>query len=88
MTDSRSLDGESHWEVARTGWSSAGWSEADPSPEEAMAALASMRPTGPGRRPAYLDNPKAVGARPNARWGYLPCGCKNDGFGNHAGYAR
>jgi len=46
MTDSRSLDGESHWEVARTGWSSAGWSEADPSPEEAMAALASMRPTG------------------------------------------
>ena len=36
------------------------------------------------RRPAYLDNPKAVGARPNARWGYLPCGCENDGFGNHA----
>lgn len=45
----------------------------------------------PGRRvrhPAYLDNPKAIGARPNARWGYLPCGCENDGFGGHASYRR
>jgi hypothetical protein len=40
------------------------------------------------RRPAYLDNPKAVGARPSARWGYLPCGCENDGFGSHAAYRR
>lgn len=41
-----------HWEVAHTGWSSAGWSEDDPTPEEAMAALASMRPV-----PAPVSDP-------------------------------
>jgi hypothetical protein len=40
---------ESHWEVAHTGWSSAGWSEGDPTPEEAVAALASMRPLDAGQ---------------------------------------
>jgi hypothetical protein len=40
------------------------------------------------RERARMDNPRACGARENAPWGYLPCGCENDGFGNHAGYAR
>lgn len=35
---------EPYWKVASTGWSDAGWSEDDPSPEEAVAALASMVP--------------------------------------------
>jgi hypothetical protein len=62
--------------------------------EEAAAIESGERPRGPtlaevlARRGAYLDNPKAVGARPNARWGYLPCGCENDGFGNHASHQR
>lgn len=30
-----------------------------------------------------LDNPPAVGAPPDWPWGYLPCGCRNDGYGNH-----
>ena len=30
-----------------------------------------------------LDNPPACGASPNWRWGYLPCGCHNDGYGRH-----
>lgn len=33
--------------------------------------------------PVYLDNPKAVGALPNAPYGYLPCGCSHDGYGGH-----
>ena len=36
----------------------------------------------PDRR-TYMDNPKAVGAPANAPWGYLPCGCSNDGYGRH-----
>ncbi|HEY2075191.1 MAG TPA: hypothetical protein VGH53_02540 [Streptosporangiaceae bacterium] len=40
------------------------------------------------RQPQYMDNPKAIGARPGATWGYLPCGCENDGFGSHAAYRR
>lgn len=31
----------------------------------------------------YMDNPPAVGAPKNWLWGYLPCGCRNDGYGNH-----
>lgn len=42
----------------------------------------------PARRPVYMDNPKAIGAPANWQWGYLPCGCRNDGFGNHAAYRR
>lgn len=51
-------------------------------------AVSRLAPGKRVRRPAYLDNPRAVGARPSARWGYLPCGCENDGFGNHASYRR
>lgn len=32
---------------------------------------------------SYMDNPPAVGAPKNSRWGYLPCGCCNDGYGRH-----
>lgn len=32
----------------------------------------------------YMGNPPAVGAPPASRWGYLPCGCTNDGYGRHA----
>lgn len=31
----------------------------------------------------YMDNPKACGAPAGSRWGYLPCGCSNDGHGRH-----
>ena len=33
--------------------------------------------------PYYMDNPKAVGAPANWKWGYLPCGCRHDGHGGH-----
>jgi len=36
-----------------------------------------------GPPPQYMDNPKAVGAPEGWCWGYLPCGCRNDGYGNH-----
>ena len=36
----------------------------------------------PDRR-TYMDNPPACGALKNWRWGYLPCGCHNDGYGRH-----
>lgn len=36
--------------------------------------------------PTYLDNEPCCGAPPNAPWGYLKCGCSNDGFGRHAGH--
>jgi hypothetical protein len=38
----------------------------------------------PKRGPQYMDNPPACGAPADWRWGYLPCGCRNDGYGNHA----
>lgn len=42
----------------------------------------------PGRCPWHdgerLDNPKSAGAPDGWRWGYLPCGCRHDGFGGHA----
>lgn len=37
----------------------------------------------PTPQPFYMDNPKAVGAPSRSRWGYLPCGCSNDGHGRH-----
>jgi hypothetical protein len=33
--------------------------------------------------PARLDNPPAAGAQKDWRWGFLPCGCHNDGYGRH-----
>lgn len=36
------------------------------------------------KQPQYMENPAAVGAPKNSRWGYLPCGCSNDGYGRHA----
>jgi hypothetical protein len=39
-------------------------------------------------QPTFMDNQPAVGAPKNWRWGYLSCGCRNDGFGNHEGYQR
>lgn len=33
--------------------------------------------------PKFMDNPKACGAPAGSRWGYLPCGCSNDGHGKH-----
>lgn len=35
------------------------------------------------RPPRFMDNPKACGAPAESRWGYLPCGCCNDGYGRH-----
>ncbi len=29
------------------------------------------------------ENPPACGAPKNWPWGYLPCGCRNDGYGRH-----
>lgn len=40
------------------------------------------------REPAYMDNPPACGAPRGWRWGYLPCGCCNDGYGNHLNDSR
>lgn len=37
----------------------------------------------PDQHPTKLDNPPACGAPKGWRWGYLPCGCRNDGFGGH-----
>ena len=32
----------------------------------------------------FMDNPPACGAKNKTwPWGYLPCGCYNDGYGNH-----
>lgn len=42
---------------------------------EGIAALAAG--------PQYMDNPRACGAPEGWQWGYLPCGCRNDGYGNH-----
>jgi hypothetical protein len=41
--------------------------------------------TGPStkKEPTYLDNKPAVGAPKNWRYGYLTCGCCNDGYGRH-----
>lgn len=36
-----------------------------------------------GKPPQSMDNPPAAGAPRNWRWGYLPCGCRNDGYGRH-----
>lgn len=33
--------------------------------------------------PRHLDNAKAGGAPTGSRWGYLPCGCTHDGYGDH-----
>lgn len=33
-----------YYEIAHTGWSCGGWSEDDPTPEEAMRALAALQP--------------------------------------------
>lgn len=33
--------------------------------------------------PSFMDNLPSPGAPKNWRWGYLPCGCRNDGFGRH-----
>lgn len=33
--------------------------------------------------PRLLDNEKACGAPASSRWGYLECGCTNDGYGGH-----
>jgi hypothetical protein len=30
-----------------------------------------------------LENAPAVGAPAGWKWGYLPCGCLNDGYGRH-----
>lgn len=35
------------------------------------------------RVPTKLANLPATGAPKDWRWGYLTCGCRNDGFGNH-----
>lgn len=42
---------------------------------------AAMQPAP--RQPTFMDNPPACGAPKNWKWGYLPCGCSNDGFGQH-----
>jgi len=34
-------------------------------------------------RKEYMDNKPACGAPKGWRWGYLPCGCANDGYGRH-----
>ena len=36
-----------------------------------------------GRKQTYMDNEPCVGAPKGWKWGYLPCGCCNDGFGRH-----
>lgn len=33
--------------------------------------------------PTYLANPPACGAPPGWLYGYLPGGCRNDGYGHH-----
>jgi hypothetical protein len=38
--------------------------------------------------PTFMDNPKGVGAPKGWKWGYLPCGCRNDGYGYHLNDSR
>jgi len=33
--------------------------------------------------PQFMDNEKACDAPAGWKYGYLPCGCRNDGYGNH-----
>ena len=37
----------------------------------------------PYRPKTFMDNPKACGAPEGSQWGYLSCGCSNDGYGRH-----
>lgn len=50
-----------------------------------LAACAKrIREAVQGDRPeGYMDNPKALGAPANSKYGYLPCGCSNNGKGEH-----
>jgi hypothetical protein len=50
--------------------------------ESALTALDQRLTKEPD--PTYMDNPPAVGATKGWKYGYLPCGCHNDGKGNHA----
>lgn len=52
--------------------------------EEYRATVREYHPELFGERiPTRMDNPPACGAPKNWRWGYLRCGCCNDGFGGH-----
>lgn len=51
----------------------------DPATDAAYRALAPVREL----HRKYMDNPPAVGAPKGWRFGYLPCGCRNDGTGRH-----
>jgi hypothetical protein len=42
-----------------------------------------LHPSPAPAAPYVLENPPAVGAPKNSRWGYLPCGCSHDGRGGH-----
>ena len=37
----------------------------------------------PDTRTVIVGNEPACGAPKNWPWGYLPCGCRNDGHGRH-----
>lgn len=43
-------------------------------------AHGAVKPKG---EPSRMDNAPAVGAPKYWKWGYLPCGCMNDGYGRH-----
>ena len=50
-------------------------------PADYTGLLDVFKADGDGR--TYMDHPKAAGAPEGSRWGYLPCGCSNDGYGRH-----
>lgn len=52
----------------------------DHHPEHVKERPSTLRKAKPK---TYMDNPPACGANPKWPWGFLPCGCHNDGYGNH-----
>lgn len=52
--------------------------------EQVTKSVEALKALPPPLRPkTFMDNPPACGAPKNWRWGYLDCGCRNDGYGRH-----
>lgn len=74
--DIRAATAEQAYEgLRRIAVSERGWQVTDTEDICSRCAIAKPR--------TKLDNPPACGAAPNWPWGYLPCGCHNDGYGRH-----
>lgn len=74
-------DGKWGWQCFEPSCKAESTGLADPATAEALADRHD-RESSPLIR-TRMDNPPAVGAPKDWRWGYLPCGCCNDGHGGH-----